>query len=148
MSLLYKIINPPVKALLKSPLHGVMSSNTLLLEFTGRKSGRALSTPISYHIKDNAAHCFTSKSFGWWRNLANGQSVTLTVGGKKFHSQPEIEFQDESLMAAALTEFLEAVPRDAAPSGVTMVEGAPNQQDIEKAVPGMAYLKFPLLEAA
>ena len=46
MSAIYKWINPPIKFLLASPLHGIMSSNTLLLDFTGRKSGRALSTPI------------------------------------------------------------------------------------------------------
>ena len=46
-NLLYGLINPAVCSLLRSPLHGLMSKNTLLLEFTGRKSGRLLSTPIS-----------------------------------------------------------------------------------------------------
>ena len=46
-----------------------MSSNTLLLEFRGRKSGRALSTPISYHVDEGSDHCFTNRNFGWWRNL-------------------------------------------------------------------------------
>jgi hypothetical protein len=60
---LYRLINPSVKLLLKSPPHGVISSNTLLLEFTARKSGGALSTPGSCHIKDGAAHCFTNRGF-------------------------------------------------------------------------------------
>ena len=55
---LYRDINPSVRFLLRSPLHGLMSGNTLLLEFTGRKSGRALSTPISYRLEGNTAHCF------------------------------------------------------------------------------------------
>ena len=64
MSVVYKLLNPPVKRLLRSGLHGLTSKNTLLLEFTGRKSGRALSTPISYYLKDGAAHCFTTHSCG------------------------------------------------------------------------------------
>jgi len=36
-NLLYGLINPAVCSLLRSPLHGLMSKNTLLLEFAGRK---------------------------------------------------------------------------------------------------------------
>ena len=41
---LYRLINPHVRALLRSPLHGLMSRNTLLLSFNGRKTGKLLST--------------------------------------------------------------------------------------------------------
>ena len=34
--------------LLRSPLHGVMSKRVLLVTFTGRKSGKAYTTPVSY----------------------------------------------------------------------------------------------------
>ena len=62
MSVVYKLLNPPVKRLLRSGLHGLMSKNTLLLEFTGRKSGRALSTPISYYLKDGATPCLSNRT--------------------------------------------------------------------------------------
>ena len=148
MSAIYKWINPPIKCLLASPFHGILSSNTLLLEFTGRKSGRQLSTPISYHLKDGAAHCFTNQSFVWWRNLTNGQRVNLTIAGKNYTSIPEVVVDDTPRMESELAEFLKAVPRDAKPAGVALdSDRKPSITDIKKVIPTMAYLKFNLTEA-
>ncbi len=144
-ALLYGLINPPVKRLLRSSLHGLMSRNTLLLEFTGRKSGRALSTPISYHLDGQAAHCFTSRSFGWWRNLVTAQKVQLTVQGQRMRSTPQVEISDHELMGARLAAFLRAVPRDASHAGVKLdKDGNPDPADIRRVVPDMVYLRFPL----
>ncbi len=143
--LLYKVINPIVKTLLRSPAHGLMSSNTLLLEFVGRKSGRTLTTPISYHLKDNVAHCFTAKEFQWWRNLTGHNEVKLTIRGKTFRSKPEVETGDATTLEQALYEFLIAVPRDAAHSGVELDQnGIPLEVDIKRATTKLVYLKFPL----
>lgn len=142
---LYRLINPPVRWLLRSPLHGLMSKNTLLLEFTGRKSGRALSTPISYHLKDGVAHCFTSSAFAWWRNLTSDQQVRLTIQGQAWQSTPDVESSDYQQMAIQLDAFLRAVPRDAAHAGVSLDgNGHPDPEDIRQAIPSMVYLQFPL----
>jgi hypothetical protein len=37
---LIKLGDPVVRAILRSPLHGIMSGSTLLLSVTGRKTGR------------------------------------------------------------------------------------------------------------
>ena len=124
-----------------------MSGNTLLLDFVGRKSGRALSTPISYHVENGAAHCFTSRSFGWWRNLTVPRHVQLTVRGKRWQSVPQVEVEDHELMVTRLAAFLAAVPRDAAHAGVTLDEqGIPDPADMRRVIPDMVYLKFPLEE--
>jgi len=142
---LYRIINPPVRWLLRSPLHGLMSKNTLLLEFTGRKSGRALSTPISYYLNDQAANCITSRSFGWWRNLTTGRTVHLTIKGKRYQSTPIVEHDDHTTIARQLEAFLRAVPRDAAHAGVALdKQGNPDPDDIRRIAPDMIYLQFPL----
>ena len=143
---LYRLINPPVKRLLRSSLHGLMSKNTLLLEFQGRKSGRALSTPISYYVDGQAAHCFTNRNFGWWRNLSNGQDVRVTIQGKTWRATPEVETNDHDLMSVQLSAFLRAVPRDASHAGVTLSEdGEPDPSDISRVISDMVYLKFPLI---
>lgn len=146
-NILYKLINPPVRWLLRSPLHGLMSRNTLLLEFNGRKSGRALSTPISYYVKDGTAHCFSSQSFPWWRNLTSGQQVQVTIQGQRWQSTPLVELSDHPLMGKQLEEFLRAVPRDADHAGVSLdKQGNPNTDDILRVIPDMVYLQFPLVQ--
>ena len=143
---LYRLINPPVKRLLRSSLHGLMSKNTLLLEFQGRKSGRALSTPISYYVDGQAAHCFTNRNFGWWRNLSNGQDVRVTIQGKTWRATPHVETNDHDLMSVQLSAFLKAVPRDASHAGVTLnKDGEPDPSDISRVISDMVYLKFPLI---
>jgi len=148
-NMLYRLINPPVKRLLRSPFHGLMSRNTLLLEFTGRKSGRALSTPVTYRLDDQTApptaHCFTSRSFGWWQNLTTGEKVHLTIRGQRWGSTPFVASSDHDQMGAQLDAFLRAVPRDAAHAGVALdKDGNPDPEDIRRVVPDMVYLQFPL----
>ena len=42
------IFNPFMVWLLRSPLHKLASKNTLLITFTGRKSGKKYTTPVNY----------------------------------------------------------------------------------------------------
>ena len=42
------LLNPAMRGLLRSPMHGLASGNIAILHFKGRKSGRWLKTPLSY----------------------------------------------------------------------------------------------------
>ena len=142
---LYRVINPVVKKILRSSLHGVLSQNTLLLEFTGRKSGRKLSTPVSYHSSDGIAHCFTRKSFVWWKNLNSGEAVYVTIKGERHLVNPEVEAENSEIKGQALRHFLRAVPRDAPHSGVSLdTNGDPSVDDIQRVVSNMVYVRLPL----
>ena len=142
---LYRVINPVVKKILRSPLHGVLSPNTLLLEFTGRKSDRKLSTPVSYHSSGGVAHCFTRKSFVWWKNLNSGEPVYVTIKGKRHLVNPEVEAENSEIKGQALRHFLRAVPRDAPHSGVSLdTNGDPSVHDIHRVVSDMVYVRLPL----
>lgn len=146
---LYKFINPPIKRLLKSPFHRVLSKNTLLLEFKGRRSGRGLSTPISYYVAGGRAHCFTSKEYGWWRNLLDDAIVQIVVKGESIKTVASVVVETDDkvcsrkMMADALYMFLLAVPRDASHAGVRLgADGKPDLGDINRVISGMVYLSF------
>ena len=130
--LFFKIINPVVKTLLRSPLHRTMSHNTVLLEFTGHKSGRSLSTPVSYVINDDELQCFTSHP--WWRNLREGKEIALVLKGQRRKGIPTVTVNEPETIAAALAPFLVAVPRDAPHAEVALdANGQPDSADIERA---------------
>ena len=95
--LLYQLINPPISLLLKSPLHRVMSANTLIVEFKGRKSGKTMATPISYHQTDDVIHCFTGRAGIWWRNLMAGNPVKLLIKGEWLSAVPEVVLDAEPI---------------------------------------------------
>ncbi len=44
----YKVINPIMGLLLRSPLPGPVGKRLLLLEYTGRKSGKSFRLPVAY----------------------------------------------------------------------------------------------------
>ena len=43
-----RVLNPVVKALLGSPLHGLLSHDLMVLSFSGRKSGKQYAIPVGY----------------------------------------------------------------------------------------------------
>jgi len=72
-----KIYNPMMKALLRSPLHGMVSNGIMLITFHGRKSGKVHSTPVNYLREGNNITVFSRRDRVWWRNLRGGAEVTV-----------------------------------------------------------------------
>ena len=146
---LFSIINPVVKCVLRSPLHRLMSHNTVLLEFTGRKSGRAYSTPVGYYATGREVRCFTDRNNQWWRNLAGVKEIGLTVKGQRLTGKPSVDASGGPDTRKALKELLLASPRDASYAGVSFYPtGAPVAGDIEKAISGMIYISVEILDGA
>jgi hypothetical protein len=142
---IFKVLNPIVKMLLNSPLHFIMSGNIVLLKFTGRKSGRALSTPVSYRIVDGSVHCFTDYVNQWWRNLQDVESVELLLKGKNLIGKPIVVSKDQVVIAQAFGDFLTALPRSASFSDVRLdKDKIPNQQDIERAAKALVFIEIKL----
>jgi hypothetical protein len=79
MGTLSKMMNKIPAAVLRSPLHPLMSKKYLLLSFTGRKSGKKYTTPMSY-IREADSFLMTTDS-PWWKNLRGGAPVTVRVEG-------------------------------------------------------------------
>ncbi|MFT4823638.1 MAG: nitroimidazol reductase NimA-like FMN-containing flavoprotein [Halioglobus sp.] len=134
MNNVYTVIDPIVKWILRSPLHSLLSSNTTLLEYVGNKSGRRYILPLSYLQSDNQVHLFTGREKRWWRNLRGGKDVTLLIRGNRIQGEADVELENLEQIAATLSMFLKASPRDAKPSKVRLDEGRnPNQDDVREA---------------
>ena len=56
----FALINPIVRFLLRSPIHGLWSGSLMLITFTGRKTRRFYTTPVRYLQRDGAVWAFTS----------------------------------------------------------------------------------------
>ena len=75
----FRILNPVMKTILNSPLHRLVSDKIMVITFTGIKSGKEYSTPVSYFMDDGTAYCFTHGK--WWKNLVAGANVKLKLKG-------------------------------------------------------------------
>ena len=143
MNLLYAVLNPIVRTLLRSPLHGLMSGNTMLLSYRGRRSGRQFVIPVSYVRTDRGVGAFAARESAWWKNLQDGPEVELRLAGRSVQARARVEKDDRGAIAEGLTRFLVAVPRDAGPSGVRLAsDGTPDPDDVRAAADRLVAVFF------
>jgi hypothetical protein len=69
-SALIRIVNPMLRALLRTPLAGSARKQLLVLSFTGRKTGRPYSIPLSAHVIDDVLYALTDAP--WKQNFRGG----------------------------------------------------------------------------
>ncbi len=126
------IVTRAMKLLLTSPAHGIVSKSTLLITFTGRKTGKTYTTPVSYSQHGDQVYIFTHAN--WWKNLRGGAPITLRIQGRDWHGIAE-PIEDKQTIAAKLAEHLRDVPFDAKFYNVTLDEHKnPRPDQVEQAV--------------
>jgi deazaflavin-dependent oxidoreductase (nitroreductase family) len=137
------MLNKSMKFILRSPLHGMVSKTILLITFTGRKSGKTYTTPVSYSQQDGQVYIFTHAD--WWKNLSNGEPVSLRIRGKERQGFAETIAEDKDAVAAGLSQHLRQVPSDARFYEVTFdQDGSPNTAEVEQAVQTVVMIRVQL----
>jgi deazaflavin-dependent oxidoreductase (nitroreductase family) len=136
-------VNHAMKFILGSPVHGMVSKTVLLITFTGRKSGKTYTTPVSYSQQDDQVTIFTHAD--WWKNLRSGAPVMLRLRGRELQGQPVPVTGDKQAITAGLSAHLRQVPSDAKYYGVTFDDrGNPRTEDVVKAVETVVMIRIRL----
>jgi hypothetical protein len=78
--IMFKLLNPLMKLVLNSPLHGGLSKRVMVLSFTGRKTGKRYSTPVSYTWEED--HVIVVTFSPWWKNFKEPAPVQMRIQGK------------------------------------------------------------------
>jgi deazaflavin-dependent oxidoreductase (nitroreductase family) len=138
--------NPVMVWLLRSPFHGMLSKNTMLIAYSGRKTGKSYVTPVNYLcIDEDGTQVFYTTSYRervWWRNLRGGAVVTLTLRGKEVPAQAAV-IEGENEVAKSLTSYLHTAPGLARYIQVGMdASGTPNMEDVAAAAKRMVMIRL------
>lgn len=124
--------NPLIKWLLRSPLHFFASKNTMLMTYTGRKSGRQYTTPMNYLRIGEAYYTISSRDRVWWRSLRGGAAVVLRLQGRDVPAQAEA-IEDPAQLIELLKQYLEYAPQFARYLGVQLdPAGQPESDDLAR----------------
>ncbi|WP_267639814.1 nitroreductase/quinone reductase family protein [Haloarchaeobius amylolyticus] len=91
------LVNPLLKLLLRSPLHGLLSDTLLLLTFTGRKSGTQYTTPVAYEELNGDLYVTSQTDRVWWKNLRGGAPVTVRLRGERRDATATVIEDDEAV---------------------------------------------------
>ncbi len=103
-----KFFNKIVSFILRSPIHWLMSRSTLLIAFTGRKSGEQYTTPVNYIQHSRRLLTTSSRERVWWRNLREPAEIELVLRGRhrtgqgQAYEDPETIYEDLLLMMQML----------------------------------------------
>jgi hypothetical protein len=77
---LMRMVNVPMRAVLRLPFATPLSANLMLIAYTGVKSGKAYRQPVSY-ARDGET-LLTPGGGRWTLNLKNGRAVRLRLRGR------------------------------------------------------------------
>ncbi len=114
-------LNPVMRSLLRSPLHGITSRNIGIVHFSGRKSGRKLSTPLSYTREGNVVRLLSNQSTRWWLNFrGEGVKVEMEIARRRHPGTAVLLEGDSEALREGVRRFIRALPRDAKVYGLKL----------------------------
>ena len=129
-------INAMMKLLLKTPgLQNVLGKQLALLSFTGRRSGRRYTIPISYDRQGSRVLMLTKKSRTWWRNFVDQPAVRVRMAGELMGGHAEAHVATDADLDEVVA-FLSSRPQDAKAYGVTrLADGSPDPESVRALLP-------------
>ena len=134
--------NPIMIWLLKSPLHGMVSKNMMLVTVTGRKSGKIFSTPTNYLRDGNLLWVVSWRERTWWRNLRGGASVKVLLAGRSVDGRGVL-IEKEKTVAQSLFEYYQKTPQFAKYVNIGLdASGMPVFADCERAALKMVMIQI------
>ncbi|OBF92076.1 hypothetical protein A5791_14495 [Mycobacterium sp. 852002-51163_SCH5372311] len=96
-SALLRLVNPMLSALLRTPLAGSARKQLMVLKFTGRKSGRQFTIPVSAHVIDGDLYALVYAQ--WKYNFRDGAPAQVVYDGKTTTMRGEL-IRDRAAVSA------------------------------------------------
>lgn len=141
---IFKAISPIMKALLRSPLHRLLSGALMLLTYTGRKTGKQYTIPIGYFAWDTD-ELMAFSSARWWTNMRDGKPVTLLVKGRQV--DPTVIHERDAVITT-LEVFIERLGARMARMLMLGLPAArePTQADLHAIPTGRTFIHFKIVK--
>ena len=143
---LYRVLNPVMKAVLRSPLHRMASRTIVLLRFCGSASGREFVTPLSYVRDDQIVWFLSDHSTNWWKNFREGDvPVSIEIARKTVNGTARLWDGDTDELREHVSRYLCALPRDAKVYGIKLDQNkVPIEASLVKAAPTLVMVQVEL----
>lgn len=117
--------------LLRSRFHRLISSNILLISYTGRRSGKEYSTPVNYLKDGNYLWISSLRTRTWWRNFREVWPIRVLIQGKDIQGKGEAITNQDALVEA-FQNFFQLSPSSAKYYNIKLDEsGLAGKDDLE-----------------
>lgn len=142
------LINPFVAAILRSPLHRLLSTQLILLTYTGRKTGKRYTIPVGYARDGATLVVFSSRS--WRRNLRGGSPVEVLLQGRRA-TGTAVVIENPQEVLAEVEKTIARYDRKGASQRIGIDLNAtppPSREAIAQAMDGRAAIRITLDDRA
>lgn len=118
---------PAIAAILRSPLHPLLSFGLMLISFEGRKTGRRYTFPVGYQRSGDTVTVLASRAQrkNWWRNFREPGPVEVLVRGCWHRGTGRALAGDSQEFRDAVEATFLRLPRLAGQFGVRYQRGRP-----------------------
>lgn len=121
--------SPAVRLVLASRAHVLISRRLMLLAFTGRRTARAYTTPVSY-VREGSDLLIPGGG-AWWKNLASGPISVRLQGSWRAVSHEVIT--EPLALSEVLRRMMSANPALSAFTGIRPgPDGRPTTESLER----------------
>jgi deazaflavin-dependent oxidoreductase (nitroreductase family) len=94
-----KVANAIVSTLLRTPgVSSGMGKRLVIINVTGRKTGKKYSVPVAYTRHDGIL--LVGTPFAWARNMRTGEPVEIILQGKRRQADVEVIRDEDGVVAA------------------------------------------------
>jgi hypothetical protein len=93
----FRVVNPVLSLLLRTPFAGAARNQFMVVDFTGRKSGRPYSLVLTAHLIDGILYALTGAA--WKANFRDGAPAQVLHDGKSTAMRGEL-ITDKALVAS------------------------------------------------
>jgi len=139
---MWRIVNPLVVLIARSPIHLLVSTQILVTQFNGRKSGNPYRVPVSFHKDENTYTCVTLRSNLWWKNLIALERTDIWLNGRLVNVQLELEYEDDEVVKSNLRHLVSGNAIDAFFAKVKLnKDGSPDEKSLDDAAKIHTVLK-------
>lgn len=113
-------LNALMRMMLWTPgLQRLLGRSTALITFTGRRSGRTFTTPVTYFRIGERVIVTAHRSRRWWRNLEDQPIVGLRLAGRTHSGKARVRGDPRDALSDLVT-YLEGRPRAAKGMGAAL----------------------------
>ncbi len=109
MNPIFRTINFVLGAILRSPLHRLLSRTLMLITVTGHKSRQTYTVPVAYQQHAREVRIVSERADRWWRNLRGGAAVTVHLQGRAVKGQASV-IEEVDKVLPRLTEHVQHSP--------------------------------------
>lgn len=132
--------NSLMKWALTAPgLQRMVGEGVALLTFTGHRTGKSYTIPVSYHRDGDTVTVITKRQRNWWRNFEIPVEVGLRLAGREFTGKARISTDDAENLDF-MTDYLAKRPIDAKAYGLAKDEVV--KEKIARIVPYIVVIRI------